>query len=341
MAQTLFDKIWNEHVVSRNAGFPDTLYIDTHIINKVTSPAAFEGLRKRQIPVLRPEQTIVLTEKGLEHIPLSDLSRFQFDLLYRNCSDFELEKVREYRNGESLPMIVFPGQTVICDTKHAGVFGALGAMAIGINDFLVEQVLATQCLLINKPKRMKIEVNGKLNRGIGIKDINHYLISEITADGANDYFIEYGGDTLLNMDMEDRITLCSLSKEIGAVGGLIAPDQTTLEYILSHSSISCTENIEETLCFAKSLISDESAVYDEVLEFDAEDIRPGNYDIGLSKLITSRSPEERFGMITFDGAAIIAGYNDTDYLMSRLEEIEEFENNKVLNTYKGHQNIAL
>ncbi|MFA5243943.1 MAG: aconitase family protein [Pedobacter sp.] len=340
MAQTLFDKIWNEHVVSRNAGFPDTLYIDTHIINKVTSPAAFEGLRKRGIPVLRPEQTIVLTEKGLEHIPLSDLSRFQIDLLQRNCSDFELEKVGEYRSGESLPVVAFPGQTVICDIKHAGVFGALGAMAIGINDFLVEQVLATQCLLINKPKRMKIEVNGKLNRGIGIKDINHYLISEITADGANDYFIEYGGDTLLNMDMEDRIALCSLSKEIGAVGGLIAPDQTTLEYVFKHSSISYTENIEETLCFSRSLISDESAVYDEVLEFDAEDIRPGNYGIGLSKLITSRSSEERYGMITFEGAAIIAGYNDTDYLMSRLEEIEEFENNKVLNTYKGHQNIA-
>lgn len=339
MAQTLFDKIWNEHVVSRNAGFPDTLYIDTHIINKVTSPAAFEGLRKRQIPVLRPGQTIVLTEKVPEHIQLSDLSRFQIDLLHRNCSDFDLERVEEYRTGESLPVITLPGQTVICDTKHAGVFGALGAMAIGINDFLVEQVLATQCLLINRPKRMKVEVNGRLNKGIGIKDINHYLISEITADGANGYFIEYGGDTLLDMDMEDRISLCSLSKEIGAVGGLFAPDETTLEYIFRQSQMH-SENKEETLCLWKNLRSDESSVYDEVLEFDAEDIRPGNYDIDLSKLIKSRSSDERFGMITFDGAAIVSGYNDTDYLLSRLEEIEEFENNKVLNTYTGHQNIA-
>lgn len=340
MAQTLFDKIWNEHVVSRNAGFPDTLYIDTHIINKVTSPAAFEGLRKRQIPVLRSEQTIVLIEKGLEHLPLSDLARFQIDLLQKNCSDFDLERIEEYHAGDSIPVITLPGQTVICDTQYAGAFGALGTLAIGINEFLVEQVLATQCLLTNKPKRMKVEVNGKLGKGIGIKDINHYLISEITADGADGYFIEYGGDTLLCLTMEDRISLCSMSKEIGATGGMMAPDETTIDYIFKNSFISEHENIEEFLCFWESLKSDESAVYDEVLEFDAEDIRPGNYGIGISKLLTSRTADERSGMITFDGAAIIAGYNDTDYLLSHLGEIQEFESKKVLTMYKGHQDIA-
>jgi len=327
MAQTLFDKIWNEHVVSSNAGFPDTLYIDAHIINKITSPAAFEGLRKRHVPVFRPNQTIVITEPSFQHIPLTDLSRFQLDMLNRNCSDFGLNRIEQLRLDQVFPYVSYPGQTIVCDEKFSDILGSLGSIALGISELHVEQVLATQCLLIHKPKRMKIEVNGKLAKGLGAKDINHYLMSEISAGGANGYFIEYAGDTILNLEMEGRMAICKMSREIGAFGGLIAPDEKTFAYIRKYGSLAEVENQDEE-AFQKDLYSDDSAVFDEVLEFDAEDIGPGNYGIGLSKLVQSRSNLHSAGMITFDGSAIIAGYNDTDYLLNRLENIEEFENLK-------------
>jgi len=328
MANTLFDKIWNEHLVSSNAGFPDTLYIDVHIINEITSPAAFEGLRKRHVSVFRPDQTIVITEPSLQHIPLSNMSRFQLDMLTRNCSDFGLNKIEKDRLDQSIPFVRYPGQTIVCDEKFSVILGALGSIAIEISELHLEQVLATQCLLIHKPKRMKIEVNGKLAKGLGAKDINHYLMSEISADGANGYFIEFAGDTILNLEMQERMSICKMSREIGAIGGLIAPDEKTFSYIRKYGSIVESDNKEEEEAFQKNLYSDDSAVFDEVLEFDAEDIGPGNYGIGLSKLIQLRSNPYSAEMITFDGSAIVAGYNHTDYLLNRLENIEEFENSK-------------
>lgn len=333
MAYTLFDKIWNEHVVSRNAGFPDTIYIDEHIINKITSPGAFEGLRKRHIPVFRPNQTIVLAEPDFsQHFPLSDLSRFQIDLLNRNHSDFGLKK-RVPNQPDTLT--AFPGQIIVCNQEQTTDIGAFGAIAIGINELFVEQVLATQCLLIRKPKRMKIEVNGRLAKGVGVKDINHYLLSEISAGGAKGYYVEYAGDTILDLDMEGRMAICNMSREIGAVGGLIAPDETTIDYITKLGIMPDGDIQEDTFSFRKDLYSDESSVFDEVLEFDAEDIGPGNYGIGLSKLITSSKTDIRSGMITDKGAAIIAGYNDTDYLLSSLDSIEEYERLKVNKIFDG------
>jgi 3-isopropylmalate/(R)-2-methylmalate dehydratase large subunit len=324
MAQTVFDKIWNEHVVSSTAGFPDTLYIDVHLINKITSLAAFEGFRKRHIPVYRPNQTIVITEKSSPHIPLSDLSRFQLDMLNRNCNDFGLNKTEQARLDQLFPYVSYPGQTIVCDKPFSDILGALGSIAIGISELHVEQVLATQCMLIHKPKRMKIEVNGKLAKGLEAKDINHYLLSEISSDGAKGYFIEYAGDTILNLEIEGRMAICKMSREIGALGGLIAPDEKTFAYIQKNNSI--MESFNKDKAYQSELFSDDSAVFDEVLEFDAEDIGPGNYGIGLSKLMQSNP--QRTGMTAFDSSAILSGYNDTDYLLSRLENIEEFENSK-------------
>ena len=326
MAQTVFDKIWNEHVVSSNAGFPDTLYIDVHLINKITSLAAFEGLRKRHIPVYRPKQTIVITEKSFQHIPLSELSRFQLDMLTRNCNDFGLNKTEHTRLDQLFPYVSYPGQTIVCDKQFSDILGALGVIAIGINELHVEQVLATQCMLIHKPKRMKIEVNGKLAKGLEAKDINRYLLSEISADGASGYFIEYAGNTILNLEIEERMTICKMSREIGAVGGLIAPDEKTFAYIQKNSSI--MESVNQDKAYQSELFSDDSAVYDEVLEFDAEDVGIGNYGIGVSKLIQSKSNPQNTEKIAFDTSAILSGYNDTDYLLSRLENIEEFEHSK-------------
>jgi len=333
MAQTVFDKIWNEHVVSRNAGFPDTLYIDAHLINKITSPDAFEGLRKRHIPVYRPNQTIVITEKSYQHTPFSDLSRFQLDMLNRNCNDFGLNKTEQVHLDQLFPYVSYPGQTIVCDKQFSDILGALGSIAIGISELHVEQVLATQCMLIHKPKRMKIEVNGKLGKGLGAKDINHFLMSEICTDGANGYFIEYAGDTILNLDIEGRMAICKMSREIGAFGGLIAPDAKTFAYI--QKNCSNMESVHKEEAYQSDLFSDESAVFDEVLEFDAEDIGPGNYGIGLSKLMQSKSNLQNTGLFTFDGSAILSGYNDTDYLLSRLENIEEFENSKDYKIFNG------
>ncbi len=336
MAHTLFDKIWNKHVVSRNAGFPDTLYIDVHLINKITSAEAFEGLRKRNVSVFRPGQTLVLKDPAFsQHLPISDLSRFQLDLFNKNCSDFRLENFEQNIVDHADSLIAYPGQTLIFDQNHTDDLGAFGVLSISINELLVEQVLATQCLLTYKPKRMKVEVNGRLAKGLGAKDINHFLLSEISAAEANGYFIEYSGNTILELDMEGRITICNMSREIGALGGLIAPDETTFEYLRSKGIMPDNESEEDTLSFWQSLYSDETCVFDEVLEFDAEDIGPGNYGIGLSRLIQSKPANERSEMITHDGAAIIAGYNDTDYLLNHLDSIENYESTTIYKIFDG------
>ncbi|SKB90085.1 aconitase family protein [Daejeonella lutea] len=323
MALTLFDKIWNEHIVSRSSGFPDTLFIDTHFINKLTSPRAFDSLRKRNMPVFRPKQTVPISEpEYTAHIPLSDLERFHLDLLNRNCSDFGIEASGQQRNFDG-SLIGFPGQTIVCDPDNTDNLGALGVIALGVHEGQVEQVLATQCLLKQKPKRMKIEVNGKLEKGLGSKDINHYLIAEISSDGASGYFIEFSGDTILNLDMDGRMAICNMSREIGAIGGIMAPDALTFDYLRDLGLISANV-LEQYPEGWKYLFSDEASVFDEVLEFDAEDIRPGNYGIGLSKLMNNKA-QESVSQSSFDDKGLIEGHNDTDYILSQQDMIEEFE----------------
>ncbi|MGV3686662.1 MAG: aconitase family protein [Daejeonella sp.] len=333
MAQTLFDKIWDEHVVSRNSGFPDILYIDAHFINKESSPVAFEALRKRNIPVFRVKQTIVVPEpEYTAHIPLSDLARFQVDLLNRNCIDFGID-MPQSTPGYNGGLVAYPGQTVVCDANNIENLGAFGVLAISINESQVEQVLATQCLLRQKPKRMKIEVNGRLGKGLSVKDINHYLISEISAQGARGYFVEFAGDTILNLDMGGRISVCNMSREIGAVGGIIAPDELTFDYLKELGFTTDGSLIEYPESW-KNLFSDEASVFDEVLEFDAEDITPGNYGIGISKLIPGQRPETDLP-VSYETAGILEGYNDTDYILSQGESVEEFELSLACKTFNG------
>ncbi len=327
MAHTLFDKIWNEHVVSRSSGFPDTLFIDTHYINKTTCPRAFEDLRKRGMPVFRPKQTVVINEpEYTSHIPLNDLDRYQLDLLQKNCSHFGIERSTQAGNYDG-SLIALPGQTIVCDPENTDNIGAFAAIAFGINELQVEQVLATQCLLKQKPKTMKIEVNGKLEKGLSAKDINHYLIAEISSQGAMGYFIEFGGDTILRLDMDGRMAVCNISREIGAVGGIIAPDELTFDYLRDLGFTPGTGFIEQFPESWKALFSDETSVFDEVLEFDAEDIRPGNYVNGISKLINS-SVQLKDAPASYENAGVLEGYNDTDYILSQLDAIEEFHRSK-------------
>ncbi len=286
MGQTLFDKIWESHVVTRQEGFPDVLYIDTHFIHEVTSPQAFAGLRKRNLPVLRTKQTVATADHNVptvdQHLPIKDeLSRLQVATLEKNCKEFGVEL---YGLGHPFQGIVHvigpelgitqPNQTIVCGDSHTSTHGAFGTIAFGIGTSQVEQVLATQCVLQYKPKTMKIEINGKLGKGVLAKDIILYVISQISASGGTGYFVEYAGETIRNLSMEGRMTICNMSIEMGARGGLIAPDQTTFDYMKGRLFAPKGAEWEKAVQHWQSLKSDSDAVFDSVLTFRAEDIEP-------------------------------------------------------------------
>ncbi|TJZ61823.1 3-isopropylmalate dehydratase large subunit [Sphingobacterium olei] len=286
MGKTLVEKIWDAHVVKRQEGFPDILYIDTHLIHEVTSPQAFDGLRKRGLPVLRPQQTVATADHNVptlnQHLPIKEeLSRYQVDMLTKNCAEFGIEL---YGLGHPYQGIVhvigpelgvtLPGKTMVCGDSHTSTHGAFGAIAFGIGTSQVEQVFATQCLLQQKPKTMKIEVNGELEKGVGAKDIILYIIAKISAAGGTGYFIEYAGSAIRSLSMEARMTICNMSIEMGARGGLIAPDQITFDYVNGREFAPKGEEWERSLAYWKTLYSDDDAEFDSVLTFDAANIQP-------------------------------------------------------------------
>lgn len=284
--KTLFDKVWDSHVVHSQTDYPDILYIDAHLIHEVTSPQAFEGLRKRGIGVARPDRTWATADHNVptrnQHLPIREaLSRKQVEMLTANCKEFG---VRLYGLGHPFQGIVHiigpelgitkPGMTIVCGDSHTSTHGAFGAIAFGIGTSEVEQVLASQSVLQQRPKTMKIEVNGKLTGGVVSKDIILYIISKLTASGAVGYFVEYAGSTIRELSMEARMTICNMSIEMGARGGLIAPDTTTFEYIKGREFAPKGEEWKAAVDYWKSLPTDDGAVYDRVESFDAADIEP-------------------------------------------------------------------
>ena len=286
MKKTLFDKIWEAHVVHQAEGYPAALYIDAHLIHEVTSPQAFDGLKKRGIGVCRTDRTWGTADHNVptkdQHLPIKELlSRKQVEMLVQNCKDFG---VRLYGLGHPWQGIVHiigpelgitkPGMTMVCGDSHTSTHGAFGSIAFGIGTSEVEQVLATQTLLQYKPKTMKIEVNGRLKKGVVAKDIILYIISKLSAAGGTGYFVEYAGDTIRNLSMEGRMTICNMSIEMGARGGMIAPDEITYEYMKGREFMPKAEAWERARAYWETLPSDEGAVYDRVVEFHAEDIDP-------------------------------------------------------------------
>jgi 3-isopropylmalate/(R)-2-methylmalate dehydratase large subunit len=286
MGKTLVEKIWDAHVVKSDVGFPDILYIDTHFIHEVTSPQAFDGLRKRGLPVFRPKQTVATADHNVPTLhqdqPIKEeLSRHQVDMLTRNCAEFGIEL---YGLGHPFQGIVhvigpelgitLPGATIVCGDSHTSTHGAFGCIAFGIGTSQVEQVMATQCLLQQRPKTMKIEVNGELSPGVSAKDIILYIIAQISAAGGTGYFIEYAGSTIKSLSMEARMTICNMSIEMGARGGLIAPDQITFDYVEGREFAPKGEHWQKALTKWSNLYSDEDAMFDQVLTFEAEDIEP-------------------------------------------------------------------
>lgn len=365
MAKTLFDKIWDAHVVQSKAGYPDMLYIDTHFIHEVTSPQAFDGLRQRGLPVFRPKQIVATADHNVptleQHLPIKEeLSRKQVDMLSKNCAEFGIEL---YGLGHQYQGIVHvigpelgvtqPGKTYVCGDSHTSTHGAFGAIAFGIGTSQVEQVMATQCLLQQKPKQMKIEVNGKLQKGVGAKDIILYIISKITAAGGTGYFVEYAGDTIRSLSMEGRMTICNMSIEMGARGGMIAPDETTFNYVKGRKFAPEGEAWDKALAYWKTLPTDNGATFDEVLEFKAEDIEPmvtygtnPGMGIGITQHVPSASEmpadeqpsfEKSLAYMDVHGGESMLGHS-VDYVFigsctnARIEDLRA-----VADLVKGHQ----
>ena len=285
-AKTLFDKIWDGHVVRSIEGGPDVLYIDRHYIHEVTSPQAFNGLKERSINVFRPENTVATADHNIptknQHLPIRDeLSRNQVETLSKNCSKYGITLYGLNNDKNGIVHVIgpelgytLPGMTIVCGDSHTSTHGAFGTIAFGIGTSEVEMVLATQCILQPKPKKMKITVNGKLNKGVTSKDIIMYIISQISTGGATGYFIEYCGPAITSLSMEARMTICNMSIEMGARGGLIAPDEITFDYLKEIQALPGVKDFKTSLNQWKKLKSDPDAKFDRELEFDASLIKP-------------------------------------------------------------------
>lgn len=307
MGKTLFDKVWDSHVVNHIHGGPDQLYIDRHYCHEVTSPQAFDGLRKRGLKVFRPLQTTCAPDHNIptknQHLPIIDpTSRIPVETLSKNAEEFGLTifPIGDERNGIIHVIgpeqgLTRPGLTIVCGDSHTSTHGAFGAIAFGIGTSEIEMVLATQCILQPKPKSMRITINGKLSKGVTAKDVALYIISKLGTGGATGYFVEYAGDVIKSMNMEERMTVCNLSIEMGARGGMIAPDETTFRYIEGRPSAPKGKEWEKAVEYWKTLPSDKDAVFDREITFDAADIEPRitfgtnpGMGIGISETVPER-----------------------------------------------------
>ncbi|MDR2817060.1 MAG: 3-isopropylmalate dehydratase large subunit [Proteiniphilum sp.] len=284
--RTLFDKIWDAHVVATVNDGPTQLYIDRHLCHEVTSPQAFAGLRARGLDVFRPKQTTLTADHNIPTLwqdkPIRDpVSRFQVETLDKNASDFGLTYYGLNNPKNGIVHVIGPekgytqpGMTIVCGDSHTSTHGAFGAIAFGIGTSEVEMVLASQCILQTRPKTMRINFEGTPGENVGAKDMALYMISQLTTGGATGYFVEYAGEAVRNLSMEERMTLCNLSIEMGARGGLVAPDETTFNYLKGREFAPKGEKWEKALACWETLKSDEGAVFDKEVTFDAAKIRP-------------------------------------------------------------------
>lgn len=327
MGKTLFDKIWDAHVVNNIEGGPSQLYIDRHYCHEVTSPQAFEGLRTRGLKVFRPEKTFCSPDHNIPTLnqdkPIADpVSRNQVETLTRNANEFgvTLFGLGHAKNGIIHVIgpengLTLPGYTIVCGDSHTSTHGAFGAVAFGIGTSEVEMVLASQCILQPKPKTMRINVNGQLRPGVTAKDIALYIIAKMTTGGATGYFVEYAGDTIRNLSMEERMTVCNLSIEMGARGGMIAPDETTFAYVEGREFAPKGEEWEKAVAYWRTLPSDPDAEFDREINFDAAYIEPRitfgtnpGMGIGINDPIPAPDPEDEAGKISYEKSLDYMGF---------------------------------
>ena len=318
---TLFDKIWDKHVVQQIKDGPTQLYIDRLYCHEVTSPQAFEGMRERGLKCFRPKQIFCMPDHNTpthdQDKPIADpVSKKQVDMLAKNAADFGLIHYGMMSPDNGIIHVVgpekglsLPGMTIVCGDSHTSTHGAMGAVAFGIGTSEVEMVMASQCILQQKPKSMRITINGQLGKGVTAKDVALYLMAQLSTSGATGYFVEYAGAVVKAMSMEGRLTLCNLSIEMGARGGFVAPDETTFNYIKGKEFAPKGEAWEQAVAEWKTLRSGEDAVFDKELVFDAADIEPRityGTNPGMGIGITGAIPSE--GGVGFEKALNYMGF---------------------------------
>ena len=286
MGQTLFDKVWDSHVIEKIDDGPDVLFIDRHMVHEVTSPVAFLGLKNRKIKVLFPEKTFATADHNTptrnQHLPVKDiLSSKQLKALEHNANYHGISYwgLGHEKNGIVHVIgpeygITLPGATIVCGDSHTSTHGAFGAIAFGIGTSEVEMVLSTQCIMQPKPKKMRITINGKLSKAVTPKDVALFIISKLSTSGATGYFVEYFGEVFSNMSMEGRMTVCNLSIEMGARGGMIAPDKKTFEYIKEREFTPKNDKWNKAMSYWSTLKTDHNAVFDKEIHFDGSEIEP-------------------------------------------------------------------
>lgn len=335
MKKTLFDKVWDSHVVQQVEDGPDILFIDRHMVHEVTSPVAFLGLKKRNIPVLYPERTFATADHNTptinQHLPVEDpLSANQLKALEENAAANGISYwgLGHEKNGIVHVVgpeygITQPGATIVCGDSHTSTHGAFGAIAFGIGTSEVEMVLSTQCIMQPKPKSMRININGELGKGVTPKDVALYIISRLTTSGATGYFVEYAGDVFTSMTMEGRMTVCNLSIEMGARGGMIAPDEKTFDYIQGREFTPTGAAWDKAKAYWDTLHTDEGASFDKEYHFDASEIEPMityGTNPGMGMGITNGIPNAdavEGGAATYKKSLAYMGYNEGEDMIGK------------------------
>jgi 3-isopropylmalate/(R)-2-methylmalate dehydratase large subunit len=332
---TLFDKVWEAHVIQKIEDGPDVLFIDRHFIHEVTSPVAFLGLETRSLNVLYPERTFATADHNTptinQHLPVQDpLSANQLKALEQNTAKYGISHwgLGHHKNGIVHVVgpeygITLPGMTIVCGDSHTSTHGAFGAIAFGIGTSEVEMVLSSQCIMQPKPKKMRINVNGVLSKGVTPKDVILYIISRLTAAGATGYFVEYAGDVFENMSMEGRMTVCNMSIEMGARGGMIAPDETTFAFIEGRERAPKGEAWNKALTYWKTLKTDEGASFDKEYNYNAADIEPmitygtnPGMGIGITKKIPS-ALEIEAGQSSYEKSLDYMGFHEGESMVGK------------------------
>ncbi|MBP5505422.1 MAG: 3-isopropylmalate dehydratase large subunit [Bacteroidales bacterium] len=333
---TLFDKIWDAHVVQIVPDGPTQLYIDRLYCHEVTTPQAFDGMRERGIKPLRPQQIVCMPDHNTpthdQDKPIADpVSKKQVDTLAANAAEFGLTHfgMMDKRNGIIHVVgpergLSLPGMTIVCGDSHTSTHGAMGAVAFGIGTSEVEMVMASQCILQQKPKSMRISVEGQLGRGVTAKDVALYIMSKMTTSGATGYFVEYAGSAVRDLSMEGRLTLCNLSIEMGARGGFIAPDETTFEYLKGRENAPKGADWDKAVAYWKTLKSGSDAVFDREIVYDAADITPmvtygtnPGMGMGITDTIPALDSVPESGRASFLRSLNYMGFEPGDQLLGK------------------------
>ncbi len=334
-AKTLFDKVWDAHVIRKIEDGPDVFFIDRHFIHEVTSPVAFLGLESRNLGVMYAARTFATADHNTptinQHLPVSDpLSANQLLALETNSAKYGISHwgLNDPKNGIVHVVgpengITLPGMTIVCGDSHTSTHGAFGAIAFGIGTSEVEMVLSSQCIMQPKPKKMRVNVNGKLGKAVTPKDVTLYVISKLTTAGATGYFVEYAGDVFENMTMEGRMTVCNMSIEMGARGGMIAPDQTTFDYLEGKPLSPKGEAWDKAMAYWKTLKTDSDAVFDKEYTFDASDIEPmitfgtnPGMGQGISKNIPTAASQDG-GTATYEKSLNYMGFGENEAMIGK------------------------